>query len=319
MKKVIIIILILVCGYLIYNNFVKNSNGIKNNKVNGTNSTIEKGSLSDVVEIGDIIMMTPTSTSYTIKSDLTGCAKKNCFFEEAHGNDYQIIKPNQMKWWIVIDKRKDGTIDVVSEYSQEDINENGIYFYGKEGYRKIVYSLNLIAKQYENNKYTVGSRHFGYNGQTEIVTTALDSNAAGKKSTPKVGGNSNGKEYKKGLRGDTLYAKDVSLLIKAKRKNNPNISEKEALDVKKLDKNGNVNPGLTGYWLASRYYHGTEYLGYGWELRKIFSGKMATANGVYTEDRTEWERVADIRPVLTLKANLKAVKSNEPTAKWILE
>lgn len=52
---------------------------------------------------------------------------------------------------------------MVSEY----ISSNKILFYGVTGFKNLVGGLNAIAKLYETDGITSGSRYLGYNGQIE--------------------------------------------------------------------------------------------------------------------------------------------------------
>ena len=107
--------------------------------------------LSDKVELGDYIRMTPTSTSYTVSKDLTGYTSD------------QTINPSELNIWRVISKNEDGTIDVVSEYI------NGfMIFKGKTGYMNFVGTLQQIAAQYTNEKYVKKTRHIGYTNQIDF-------------------------------------------------------------------------------------------------------------------------------------------------------
>ncbi len=110
--------------------------------------------LSDKVELGDYIRMTPTSTSYTPPGELTGCMNDaNC--------TQNTINPSELNLWRVIKKNEDGTIEVVSEY----VSSNAVYFYGEEGYKNYIVGLNEVAKQYTNEKYVQSTRNVGYSNQ----------------------------------------------------------------------------------------------------------------------------------------------------------
>ncbi len=81
-------------------------------------------------------------------------------------NTKQKIDSSELNLWRVLKINNDGTVDLISEYTSS-IN---IAFEGETGYLNLVGYLNELAKIYENSYYTVGSRHFGYNGQTEYIT-----------------------------------------------------------------------------------------------------------------------------------------------------
>ena len=112
--------------------------------------------LSDKVELGDYIKMTPTSTSYTPPGELTGCMNDaNC--------KQNTINPSELNLWRVIKKNEDGTIEVVSEY----VSSEPVFLYGKVGYMNYVGALNTVAAQYTNEKYVERTRHMGYSNQIE--------------------------------------------------------------------------------------------------------------------------------------------------------
>ncbi len=114
------------------------------------------GVLKEVVKLGDYISYTPISTSYTIRKEDTG-----------RSQDF-IINPSELNLWRVIRINEDGTVEVVSEY----ISSQKVYFYGSVGYNNYIGTLNKIAKQYETEGITVGSRHMGYDATkaSEYVT-----------------------------------------------------------------------------------------------------------------------------------------------------
>lgn len=110
------------------------------------------------VKIGDYISMTPTATSYTISSDLTG-------YTDTQYTD--TINPSELNLWRVIRKNEDGTIDVVSEY----ISSGDVGIYGSTGYMNYIGVLNMLAAQYTNPKYVQSTRHMGYSNQIEYCTS----------------------------------------------------------------------------------------------------------------------------------------------------
>ena len=91
--------------------------------------------------------MTPTKSSYTTDRAKTGYTES------------QTINPQELDLWRVISINGAGTVDVISE----DVSSTEVYFQGLIGYQNLVGYLNVLASQYENSKYTKGSRHFGYN------------------------------------------------------------------------------------------------------------------------------------------------------------
>ena len=114
--------------------------------------------LNDIVELGDYISMTPTSTSYTVSKDLTGYTSD------------QTINPSELNLWRVIKKNDDGTLEIISEY----ISSKGIAIYGKVGYMNYVGILNRVAAAHTNEKYVVKTRHMGYTNQIEYCNEFSD-------------------------------------------------------------------------------------------------------------------------------------------------
>ena len=108
----------------------------------------------NTLALGDYISYTPTKTSYTTDTAYTGYTET------------QTINPSELNLWRVISLNQDGTVDIISE----NVSSTDVYFRGQTGYQNFVGYLNVLAKQYENSNQTVGSRHFGYNGQTEFIT-----------------------------------------------------------------------------------------------------------------------------------------------------
>lgn len=132
--------------------------------------------LYNVVNVGDYVQMTPTSTSYEIDTTKTGYT----------GTEQKKLNPSELNLWRVIRKNDDGTIEMVSEY----VSSVNVYFQGLVGYNNSVIVLNEVAKQYENNVYTETSRHSGYNAADITkydVDTSLIKNAIKTLSTYKVG------------------------------------------------------------------------------------------------------------------------------------
>ena len=107
------------------------------------------------VPIGSYISLTPTSTSYTISKDLTGYTKD------------VVIHPNKLNLWRVIKINIDGSVDAVSVYVDNVI----IYISGLEGCRNFIGTLQTIASQYQNTKYTTATRSMGYEGQSAYCSS----------------------------------------------------------------------------------------------------------------------------------------------------
>ena len=154
-------------------------------------------------KVGDYISMTPTETNYPVPSSLTGYASNPA------------LNPSELNVWRVIDIHNDGSLDMISD----SISSTKLLFRGTTGYTNYIGALNTIAHQYENTKYTIGSRHMGYNGQTAVISntsvfdgTSLPDETIPNTSRPQTG---TGQEYTKissGDIGDTLYLKDYQLV-----------------------------------------------------------------------------------------------------------
>lgn len=238
---------------------------------------------------GDYVKMTPTSTSYTITTAMTGYSKA------------QTINPSELNLWRVISLNGDGTMDLVSEY----VSSTDIYFQGKTGYQNFVASLNTIASQYTNSKYTIASRHMGYNGQTGTITdtSALDSTtapwASSTFSSPSVS-----TEAKGG--GDTGYERDYNLI-------------KSALGTAKAYKAGITTLGF--YWLASRYFYYDSSTYWDFNVRVVSASGSLKFNYLYSYDSGSFDASNDsnaIRPIITLKSGLTPSGSGTSSSPYVL-
>ncbi len=124
----------------------------------------EPKTIADKVELGDYIRMTPTSTSYTPPSELTGCSSDiNC--------TQNTLNPSELNLWRVIKKNDDGTIDMISVY----MSSKAVYIGGTEGYKNYIGALNTIAAQYTNEKYVKKTRNIGYSNQIEYCESYEES------------------------------------------------------------------------------------------------------------------------------------------------
>ena len=223
---------------------------------------------NSVFKIGDYVSMIPESTSYTISKSLTGYSKE------------QTINPSELNLWRVIKINDDNTIDMVSEY----VSSTSVYFYGPEGYKKFVGTLNMIAKQYENPKYTIGSRCVGYNGQTENLINIKRNVkvSTGFETIEKEGG------------GDQLYTKDIELI-------------RNSIGTFQSYKINSSTP--SSYWLAARQYYYESDSNLSWTGLTV-DGISSTINGHYFEHCSAGigcdyaNRDSFIRPIVTLKSKL---------------
>ncbi len=233
------------------------------------------------LKLGDYVKMTPTKSSYTTDTSKTGYSSN------------QTINPQELNLWRVISINNDGTVDIISEY----VSSTVIYFQGLTGYQNLVGYLNVLASQYENSTYTKGSRHFGYNGQTEYITdTSKFTN-----SPPwacSTGGSCNPVESQGG--GDELYEKDYNLvrnvsgIVRAGLKESPD----ESVD----------------YWIATRYYrYDSDYYYY-------YGGRHVEGGGFVNNysPLSQHEIGHPIRPIVTLKFGLKYTGSGTEKDPYVL-
>ncbi len=226
---------------------------------------------------GDYVKMTPTSTSYTITPTMTGYSSN------------QTINPSELNLWRVISINSDGTMDLVSQY----VSSTYVEFSGKTGYQNYISSLNQIASQYTNSKYTTASRHMGYNGQTGTITdtSALDSTTV--PWTSSTSSSMTASDEAKGG-GDMEYQKDFDLVNKA-------------LGTAVANKAGTTTKA--NYWLASRYFYYSAsnawYFGE-WVVNTsgdLYNYYLYTCSGgsFYTYYNSN-----AVRPIVTLKSGVKA-------------
>lgn len=112
--------------------------------------------LSSLYKVGDYIRMTPTSTSYTPSSELTGCLNDaDC--------TQNTLNPSELNLWRVIKVNNDDTIDVISEH----VSSAKVFFRGETGYLNFIGGLNAIAAQYTNENYVIKTRYMGYSNQVD--------------------------------------------------------------------------------------------------------------------------------------------------------
>ena len=116
------------------------------------NENNKKTNLSYQVKLGDYISMTPTLTTFTTDSWVTGGASIT-------------FNPSKTKVWRVIKINSDKTIEVVSD----KIPFMVIDYVNMRGYTNFIGYANLLASKFENSKYTINSRAMGFNGQTEYL------------------------------------------------------------------------------------------------------------------------------------------------------
>ena len=149
-------------------------------------------------EIGDYVKMTPSKDNYTLSID-TGFGYK------------QTINPSKLNLWRVIKINEDNSIELVSEY----VSKEKVFYNGSSGYENYIASLNEIAKAYENEQYTVGSRYVGYDGtQTEKLESGVLYSSTAPQLESTSASNVTAEKESKGL-GDVGYKKDTDLIKKA--------------------------------------------------------------------------------------------------------
>ena len=228
------------------------------------------------VSSGDYVSYTPSSTSYTTDTTKTGYTST------------QTINPSELNLWRVLSVNNDGTVDIISEY----VSSVSVYFGGQTGYQNFIGYLNVLASQYENPSYTLGSRYFGYNGQTEFITdTSYFGNSA--PWTCSTGGtcNPDPDDYESSGGGDTLYTTDYNLV-------------NTVLGTTKAYRVGTTT--YTAYWMAGRYYQ------YSSATKYNLNGRVVTSSG-YTSDylyirnngaTITYSTDSALRPIVTLKSGL---------------
>ena len=248
------------------------------------------------LNIGDYISYTPSSTSYDISNTLTGMDTYSGSITNLvniKNTGKQTIIPSELNLWRVIKKNDNGTIDVVSEY----VSSTYVYFQGQTGYEKLVGSLNTIAKAYETSGITTGSRHMGYNGQTETVTISSTTTAPWT-TNPNSSNSPNGSAREIAGGGDYGYMTDYNLVKTAVGSNlayKPNTST------------------AAYYWLVSRRYY------YGNETDWYYGGLYVRTEGIYRvgfykydysgSNWVDWNFGAGVRPIVTLSSSLNVKES----------
>ena len=238
---------------------------------------------------GDYVSMIPTSTSYTITTAMTG-----------YDTD-QTINPSELNLWRVISINSDGTIDLVSEYASSTY----VYFQGKTEYQNYITTLNQIASQYTNSKYTTASRHMGYNGQTGTITdtSALDSTTA-PWTTDTSSSTSMSDESKGG--GDMGYQKDFNLVNKV-------------LGTAVANKVGTTK--AASYWLASRFFDYISSVNWYFDARIVDTSGSLQGNTLYYYNSgsfVTYNYRNAVRPIITLKSGLTPSGSGTSEDPYVL-
>ena len=252
------------------------------NTTSGLTATTVQGAIDEIYKkakptefkVGDYVSMTPTKTTFTVPMTLTGDERN------------QTINPRELKLWRVIRINSDGTIEMISK----NVSSVAVRFRGATGYQNFVGTLNYIAKQYENQRYTSGSRHMGYSNQTEYITnkSALTATTSPQTSSTSSSNVTSATEAK-GL-GDMGYETDYNLV-------------KTACGT--VASNGN-------YWIASRNYSGGNS-SWSFEGRyinnsaKILSDNMVRYGYMGSPGYSTHGYEYAIRPIVILKSGVKAL------------
>ena len=261
---------------------------------NGSIKTRPDTTIAELVELGDYIKMTPTSTSYTLPNELSGCTgvSSTCIQNE--------INPSELNIWRVIRKNEDGTVEVVSEY----VSSQKVYFYGKSGYINYIKGLNEVASQYTNEKYVAKTRHMGYSNLTETITNTSKFNqttAPWTKNTSAqwTGCNANsylcGKDESLGA-GDIGYETDYNLVNSIYRNMIGYTKDKTA----------------TVYYLASRIFNYYGTTAWGFDSRLAMNDGTLTSQHLYYYVNVFYTHppLYAVRPILTFKSDVQIVSGD---------
>ncbi len=252
----------------------------------GVTGTDGCGTYGFKAKVGDYVKMTPTKTSYSIATSLTGYSSA------------QTINPSELNLWRIIKLNSDGTIEMVSEY----ISSTVVYFQGQAAYKKLVGSLNTIANQYANSTYTTGTRHMGYDNQTANLSVTLSASTCKNSTTV-----DNSLETK-GC-GDVGHNHDLNLV-------------KAAMGTLKANK-VTATTTATSYWLASRHFYYASSTEYSWRGRVVVTDGSAVSNDLYGYNNYGWYTDRSVsyalRPVITLKSGvIPSSGSGSSSSPWVL-
>lgn len=267
-----------------------NSNG--NKKVYCSVDFVTGKDFTRDVKIGDYVSYTPEKTSFEIANILTGVSDYNSEYstdiKDIRDAGKQTINPSELNLWRVIRKNEDGSIDLVSQYASSTV----VGFYLQKGYKNYVGTLNQIAKSYETEGITNGSRYMGYNGQTEYITDeiVLNQDSWTEATTAENSPKGSTREAQGG--GDVLYETDMNLV-------------KTACGTLKTFVYATTRDAR--YWLASRsVYVGTYY---SFSIRYIKEDGGISVDDVISYnssvDRMVWHSKY-LRPIVILKSGIQA-------------
>ena len=239
----------------------------KENRCPVNNICLQK---KNTLALGDYVSYTPGKTSYTTDTSKTGYTST------------QTINPSELNLWRVISIKSNGTVEIISE----NVSSTKLYFRGRTGYQNLVGYLNVIASQYETSGITVGSRYFGYNGQTQYITdtSKFTSTAPWTCSTGDSG--CNPVESKGG--GDTLYLNDYNLV-------NTVLGTRFATD---------PSGSYVDYYMASRRYGYSSATSYNWSARFVGTSTVEFFPLYMGSSFSNSASMAALRPIITLSSSL---------------
>ncbi|MBQ9181047.1 MAG: hypothetical protein IJ134_00165, partial [Bacilli bacterium] len=254
-----------------------------------------KGPQSIILKVGDLVEMIPSELPFNTDKNLTGYT------------DVQEITPKELKLWRVIRVNNDGTYDAVSEY----VSSTKVYFRSTTGYKNFVGYLNVLASKYKNDKYTVGTRHMGYNGQTQNISNTSYFDGTTTKASNWGGTNTITSAEEKLGKGDDLYTTDYELVKKAYGGTDQSYARAYMVNTSTY----------MNYWLASRQFAGSSdnFSFYG---RDVTSNGNASAAMMRQYLRSKWtydNPSYALRPIITLKSDLVALGSGTSGDPYVLQ
>ena len=292
---------------------------VSDNSKGGAKNTITQSEFIQNLKVGELIKMVPTHEKVQLDGSKTGYSTEYKVSATANPVPYDVeatyLDPSELVYWRVISKNENGTVDVVSEY----VSSTKVYFKGVSGYANLAGYLTELASYYENPTYTVGSRHFGYDGQTKEITNTGQINCsvglgnATSTSTPTEG---TGAEYGDGVLGDTLYLKDYLLVGDVYKA----LNNKKRYGTTGLIAYAAGTETASSYWLPSRrmgrhsdsqYYFYVRSIGTLGSLSEEFV-RYCTTGRSYSKNHT-------IRPILTLKSDITSSGVEEETGAYLLD
>lgn len=229
------------------------------------------------LSLGDYVKYTPAKNTYSTDPTMTGYSSS------------QTIYPNELNTWRVLRINNDKTIDIISEY----VSSTEVYFANLTGYKNLVGYLNVLASQYETPGITVGSRHFGYAGQTEYITYidiyepwSCSTGDSGCDTVEEEGG------------GDELFYVDFDQVY-------------DVLGTRVAYKVGTTQP--IKYWIASRLYlYGAD----GYFMDRYIDEYGDNYDSHLSDEHEHWY---SLRPIVTLKSGLRYAGEGTSTNPWQIE